>query len=85
MMTAPGRAPTLFPCGMCSRICWQCEQQHERLKAEFERQEERVAALEIAFIEAGDDDRDEISQRLQDAIEVWWEMGEEIERTEGGP
>lgn len=72
------------PCGMCARLCWQCEQRHARLKAEWEQQGERVTGFEIAFAEASDDEREEISERLQDAIEVWWQMGEELDALEGG-
>ena len=70
------------PCSMCARPCWQCEQQFERLKAAWELQDQRVAALEIAFIEAADDARDTIGQRLQDAIAEWWAMGEELTEME---
>ncbi len=75
------------PCGMCSRLCWQCEQRHEQLKLEWQKQEERLTALEIAFAEAADDERDEVSERLQDALEVWWEIGWEMDalQEEGPP
>lgn len=71
------------PCGMCSRVCWQCEQRHDRLKAEWQQQEERVTALEIAFAEAGDGDRDDIAERLQDATEAWWDIGMQLDDMEG--
>lgn len=70
------------PCGMCARLCWRCEERHAKLKAEWEREGERVASLEIAFANASDSERDEISERLQDAIEEWWQMGEELDGAE---
>ena len=70
-------------CGMCARICWQCRNRLDRLKVERERQEERVVELEIGFAHATDDERDDVAERLQDAIEVWWQMGEEIDDLEG--
>lgn len=72
------------PCGMCARPCWRCEQRYHQLKAEFERQEERVVALEIAFAEAGDDEIDCIAERLQDSIELWWDMGKQLDDMEAG-
>lgn len=80
-MPDPG---TMRPCGMCARLCWQCEQRHDRFKAEWKEQEERVVALELAFAEASDDERDEIADRLQDATEVWWDIGEELDAMEEG-
>ena len=72
-------------CGMCATLCWQCEQRIAQLNAEWERQAERITALEIAFAEAGDDDREVISERLQDAIEAWSQTGEEIDDLEVPP
>lgn len=71
------------PCGMCARVCRQCQNQFDRLKVEWQQQEERVVALEIAFAHASDDERDDIAERLQDATEAWWELGEEIDEMEG--
>lgn len=71
------------PCGMCSRPCWQCGQRYERLKAEWQQQEERVASLEIAFAEADDRSRSGLAERLQDAIEAWWALGEELDELSG--
>lgn len=72
------------PCGMCSRICWRCQDRYERAKAEREQQEARLATLELAFAEASDDERDAIAEQLQEATEVWWELGEELDDMEEG-
>lgn len=60
------------PCGMCSRVCWQCQNEFDRLRAAIERLEEEWTSLRFAFAEADDRDAPVISDQLadvQDAID----------------
>ena len=60
------------PCRTCGQICWQCQNQFDRAKAELERLEEVFATLRLAYAEAGDADAPAISNQLaevQDAID----------------
>lgn len=70
------------PCGWCLYLCWQCRERHEQLKRTYAEQEERVTALEIAFAEADDRDRDEINERLTGEIEALRELAEELDGDE---
>lgn len=72
------------PCGMCLHLCHRCQDRFDRLRAEWEAQETRVATLDLAFAEADDTERDEIAERLQDATEAWWELGEALTAMEDG-
>ena len=71
------------PCGMCVRLCATCKDRHDRLHAEYEQQGKHVAALEIAFAEAHDGERDAIAERLEEAIELWWQIGEDLDELRG--
>lgn len=74
-MTAPS-------CGMCARLCWQCQAQFDRAKAELERLEEEWTSLRLAYADADDRDAPVISDQLadvQDAIDdtaAWLDMEE---------
>lgn len=72
------------PCGMCARVCWQCQGKHDRLVAEFEWLEQEQASLWLAYAEADDAARPEISDQLADVTNALSETADALDAVEEG-
>lgn len=72
------------PCGMCGRLCWQCENEFDRLKADLDRLEAECASLRLAYAEADDRDAPVISDQLADVQDAVDETVDELTAMEEG-
>ena len=74
----------IHPCGMCARPCWQCQNEHDRTRADLESMEGEEASLWLEYAEADDRERPAISRRLADLHDVMAEVvGALVDMEEG--